>query len=137
MWLRSERISRRLRGRLSLSGVSASKGTSHRTQLSTARKLPSINSTSRVITSGRCGRLSQWRRRSSNFLKEVSCDLYMKVIFNCCIIRLSYTSKSDLLPSSVLSLHTLTVNDLCRSFVPHSLLKQTLQNSQHYILVNE
>ncbi|XP_032673011.1 CTD small phosphatase-like protein 2 isoform X1 [Odontomachus brunneus] len=70
MWLRSERISRRLRGRLSLSGVSASKGTSHRTQLGTARKLPSINSTSRVITSSRCGRLSQWRRRSSNFLKE-------------------------------------------------------------------
>lgn len=75
MWLRSERISRRLRGRLSLSGVSASKGTGHRAQLGTARKLPSINSSSRAITSGRYGRLSQWRRRSSNFLKEVSREL--------------------------------------------------------------
>ncbi|EFN76554.1 CTD small phosphatase-like protein 2 [Harpegnathos saltator] len=70
MWLRSERISRRLRGRLCLSGVSASKGTSHRAQLATARKLPSINNSSRVIASSRCGRLTQWRRRSSNFLKE-------------------------------------------------------------------
>lgn len=72
MWLRSERISRRLRGRLSLSGVTASKATSHRTQVGTARKVPHIGNSSRVITSSRCGRVNQWRRRSSSFLKEVS-----------------------------------------------------------------
>jgi len=72
MWLRSERISRRLRGRLSLSGVTASKATSHRTQVGTARKVPHIGNSSRVITSSRCSRLSQWRRRTSSFLKEVS-----------------------------------------------------------------
>jgi len=70
MWLRSERISRRLRGRLSLSGVTASKATGQRVQV--ARKVQHINNSSRVITSNKCSRLSQWRRRSSSFLKEVS-----------------------------------------------------------------
>ncbi|RLU23384.1 hypothetical protein DMN91_003588 [Ooceraea biroi] len=71
MWLRSERISRRLRGRLNLSGVTASKATGHRAQVGATRKLPHIGNSSRVITSSRCSRLSQWRRRSSSFLKEV------------------------------------------------------------------
>jgi len=70
MWLRSERISRRLRGRLS--GVTAPKATGHRAQVATARKVQYISNNSRVITSSKCSRLSQWRRRSSSFLKEVS-----------------------------------------------------------------
>jgi len=74
MWLRSERISRRLRGRLNLSGITTSKATGHRTQVGTSRKVPHIGNNSRVITSSRCGKLNQWRRRSSSFLKEVSCS---------------------------------------------------------------
>lgn len=70
MWLRSERISRRLRGRLNLSGVTASKATGHRAQVATARKVQHISNSSRIITSSKCSRLSQWRRRSSSFLKE-------------------------------------------------------------------
>ncbi|XP_020286209.1 CTD small phosphatase-like protein 2 isoform X2 [Pseudomyrmex gracilis] len=68
MWLRSERISRRLRGRLSI--TSTSKAASHRTQVGTARKVPYIGNSSRAIASNRCSRLTQWRRRLSSFLKE-------------------------------------------------------------------
>lgn len=71
MWLRSERFSRRLRGRLTLNSVTTSKSSSHRTQVGATRKVSHINSSGRVITSGRCGRVSHWRRRPSNLLKEV------------------------------------------------------------------
>ncbi|XP_033231223.1 CTD small phosphatase-like protein 2 [Belonocnema kinseyi] len=71
MWLRSEHLSRRLRGRLSTKCVAGPKVTERRVQTGAVRKVPAINNSSqRVNTSSRCGRLSRWRRRSPNFLKE-------------------------------------------------------------------
>lgn len=76
MWLRSEHVSRRLRGRLSTgSNVStgANKVSSSRVQGGAVRKVPAVNNSSqRVNTSSRCGRLTRWRRRSPNLLKEVN-----------------------------------------------------------------
>lgn len=72
MWLRSEHVSRRLRGRLGTAVVTAAKGTGRRVQAGTVRKSPAINNSSqRVHTTSKCGRLSRWRRRSPNLLKEV------------------------------------------------------------------
>lgn len=72
MWLRSEHVSRRLRGRLGTNSVQGPKVSGRRVQSGTVRKVPAINNSSqRVNTSSRCGRLSRWRRRSPNFLKEV------------------------------------------------------------------
>ena len=76
MWLRSEHVSRRLRGRLSTgTNVTASgtnKVSSSRVQGGAVRKVPAVNNSSqRVNTSSRCGRLTRWRRRSPNLLKEV------------------------------------------------------------------
>ncbi|XP_051169928.1 CTD small phosphatase-like protein 2 [Leptopilina boulardi] len=71
MWLRSEHVSRRLRGRLGTNSVQGSKVSVRRVQTGAVRKVPAINNSSqRVNTSSRCGRLSRWRRRSPNFLKE-------------------------------------------------------------------
>ncbi|XP_043462480.1 CTD small phosphatase-like protein 2 [Leptopilina heterotoma] len=71
MWLRSEHVSRRLRGRLGTNSVQGAKVSGRRVQSGTVRKVPAINNSSqRVNTSSRCGRLSRWRRRSPNFLKE-------------------------------------------------------------------
>lgn len=82
MWLRSEHVSRRLRGRLGSAVASATKSTSRRVQTGTVRKSPAINNSSqRVHTTSKCGRLSRWRRRSPNFLKEVSKKKY-KIIYN-------------------------------------------------------
>ena len=73
MWLRSEHVSRRLRGRLGTKCVTGPKITQRRVQTGAVRKVPAINNSSqRVNTSSRCGRLSRWRRRSPNFLKEVN-----------------------------------------------------------------
>ncbi|XP_058806610.1 CTD small phosphatase-like protein 2 isoform X2 [Phymastichus coffea] len=70
MWLRSEHVSRRLRGRLG-STASASKSSGRRVQGGFVRKVPAINnSNQRVHTTSKCGRLSRWRRRSPNLLKE-------------------------------------------------------------------
>ncbi|XP_024937527.1 uncharacterized protein LOC107264472 isoform X2 [Cephus cinctus] len=71
MWLRSEHVSRRLRGRLGTGGASGSKVSGSRVQAGAVRKVPAINNSSqRVSTSSRCGRLTRWRRRSPNLLKE-------------------------------------------------------------------
>lgn len=72
MWLRSEHISRRLRGRLGTANISVTKAFSRRVQVGTVRKSPAINNSSqRVNTLSRCGRLSRWRRRSPHLFKEV------------------------------------------------------------------
>ncbi|KOC69458.1 CTD small phosphatase-like protein 2 [Habropoda laboriosa] len=71
MWLRSEHVSRRLRGRLSISCASGTKISNHRVQINSLRKLPSINNNShRINTPNKCGRLTRWRRRCTHFLKE-------------------------------------------------------------------
>ncbi|XP_012274130.1 CTD small phosphatase-like protein 2-A isoform X2 [Orussus abietinus] len=71
MWLRSEHLSRRLRGRLSTGGVSGSKVSSSRVQVGAVRKISAIGKGSqRVGTSSRCSRLTRWRHRSPNLLKE-------------------------------------------------------------------
>lgn len=71
MWLRSEHVSRRLRGRLGTSGASGSKVSGSRVQAGAVRKVPAVNnSNQRVNTSSRCGRLTRWRRKSPNLLKE-------------------------------------------------------------------
>ncbi|XP_008216434.1 CTD small phosphatase-like protein 2 isoform X1 [Nasonia vitripennis] len=71
MWLRSEHVSRRLRGRLGTTVGPASKGAARRVQAGTVRKAPAINNSSqRVHTTSKCGRLSRWRRRSPHLLKE-------------------------------------------------------------------
>ncbi|XP_046478377.1 CTD small phosphatase-like protein 2 [Neodiprion pinetum] len=71
MWLRSEHVGRRLRGRLGAAGATSSKVTGSRVQSGAVRKIPAItNSNQRVNTSSRCGRLTRWRRRSPNLLKE-------------------------------------------------------------------
>ena len=71
MWLRSEHISRRLRGRLGISSLSRSKISNRRAQVGGLRKLPSISNNSRRInTPNKCGRLTRWRRRCTHFLKE-------------------------------------------------------------------
>ncbi|KAK9300323.1 hypothetical protein QLX08_006878 [Tetragonisca angustula] len=70
MWLRSEHVSKRLRGRLNVSCVSGTKISHHRVQASNLRKLPSIhNNNYRINTSNKCGRLTRWRHRC-HLLKE-------------------------------------------------------------------
>ncbi|XP_063984540.1 CTD small phosphatase-like protein 2-B [Diachasmimorpha longicaudata] len=65
MWLRSEHVGRRLRGRI----TSISK--LPRLQTPGVRKVPATNNSSqRVSTSSRCNRLSRWRRRPPSLLKE-------------------------------------------------------------------
>ncbi|XP_011301580.1 CTD small phosphatase-like protein 2 [Fopius arisanus] len=65
MWLRSEHVGRRLRGRI----TSISK--LPRLQTAGVRKVPAANNSSqRVTTSSRCNRLSRWRRRPPSLLKE-------------------------------------------------------------------
>ncbi|XP_012255451.1 CTD small phosphatase-like protein 2 isoform X2 [Athalia rosae] len=71
MWLRSEHVSRRLRGRLGTAGATSSKVTRSRVQSGAVRKIPAIaNNSQRVNTTSRCGRLTRWRQRSPNLLKE-------------------------------------------------------------------
>uniref|UniRef100_A0ABD2WM88 FCP1 homology domain-containing protein n=2 Tax=Trichogramma TaxID=7490 RepID=A0ABD2WM88_9HYME len=68
MWLRSEHLSRRLRGRCT---TSTAKGPDRKVQTGNVRKSPAIiNSSQRVHTTSKCGRLSRWQRRSPNLLKE-------------------------------------------------------------------
>lgn len=81
MWLRSEHVSRRLRGRLYISGVSGSKTSTGRVQAASARKVPFISSSNhRINTLRKCSRLTRWRHRSPNFLKEVSMKLLYKIL---------------------------------------------------------
>lgn len=81
MWLRSEHVSRRLRGRLYISGVSGSKTSTGRVQGVSARKVPFISSSNhRINTLRKCSRLTRWRHRSPNFLKEVSMKLLHKIL---------------------------------------------------------
>jgi hypothetical protein len=55
MWLRSEHLSRRLRGRLSTAIVAATKSTGRRVQAGAVRKSPAINNSSqRVHTASKC-----------------------------------------------------------------------------------
>ncbi|KAG7209690.1 hypothetical protein KM043_011334 [Ampulex compressa] len=71
MWLRSEHVSRRLRGRLNVSGTTGSRVAGHRVQAGIIRKVPGISAgNQRLNTSGICSRLSRWTRRSPHFLKE-------------------------------------------------------------------
>nr|XP_033335884.1 CTD small phosphatase-like protein 2 [Megalopta genalis] len=71
MWLRSEHVRRRLRGRLNISSISRSKISNHRIQFSSLRKLPSIgNNSHRINKPNKCSRLTRWRRRCTHFLKE-------------------------------------------------------------------
>ncbi|KAK0175186.1 hypothetical protein PV327_008958 [Microctonus hyperodae] len=72
MWLRSEHVGRRLRGRIGAStGAVTGSKVSGRVQAGGVRKVPAINNSSqRVNTSSRCGRLTRWRRRSPSLLKE-------------------------------------------------------------------
>lgn len=71
MWLRSEHVGRRLRGRINSTSTFRTK-VSGRVQ-GGVRKVPAVNnSNQRVNTSSRCARLSRWRRRSPSLLKEVS-----------------------------------------------------------------
>ncbi|XP_060827108.1 CTD small phosphatase-like protein 2 isoform X1 [Bombus pascuorum] len=71
MWLRSEHVSRRLRGRLNVSCVSRTKTSHHRVQVSSLRKLPSVNNNNyRINTPNKCGRLTRWKHRCTHFLKE-------------------------------------------------------------------
>ncbi|XP_076752509.1 uncharacterized protein LOC143424374 [Xylocopa sonorina] len=72
MWLRSEHVSRRLRGRLNISCTSRTKISNHQVQVSSLRKLPSItnNSSHLINTSNKCGRLTRWKLRCTRFLKE-------------------------------------------------------------------
>lgn len=82
MWLRSEHVSRRLRGRLNVSCVSGTKISHHRVQASNLRKLPSIhNNNYRINTSNKCGRLTRWRHRC-HLLKEVCVNIYFSFNFN-------------------------------------------------------
>ncbi|XP_034951725.1 CTD small phosphatase-like protein 2 [Chelonus insularis] len=68
MWLRSEHVGRRLRGRLNSSATAGK--VSGRVQ-GGVRKVSTINNGSqRVNTSTRCGNLKRWRRRSPSLLKE-------------------------------------------------------------------
>lgn len=70
MWLRSEHVGRRLRGRI---GVVVKVGTKSRSRIQSGsvRKVPAVNNSSqRVNTSSRCGRLSRWKRRSPILIKE-------------------------------------------------------------------
>ncbi|XP_008557871.1 CTD small phosphatase-like protein 2 [Microplitis demolitor] len=69
MWLRSEHVGRRLRGRINSTSTFRTK-VSGRVQ-GGVRKVPAVNnSNQRVNTSSRCARLSRWRRRSPSLLKE-------------------------------------------------------------------
>lgn len=70
MWLRSEHVGRRLRGRI---GIATGASTKSRNRVqSGVRKVPATNNSSqRVNTTSRCGRLTRWRRRSPTLLKEV------------------------------------------------------------------
>ncbi|XP_012347822.1 CTD small phosphatase-like protein 2 isoform X2 [Apis florea] len=72
MWLRSEHVSRRLRGRLNISCTSETKIYNYRVQVRNIRKLPSINNSSNHINipNNKYGRLTRWRRRCTHFLKE-------------------------------------------------------------------
>lgn len=73
MWLRSEHVGRRLRGRINISTVPRSKVSNHRVQVGSLRKLPSIsNNNHRINSPNKCGRLTRWRHRCTHFLKEVS-----------------------------------------------------------------
>lgn len=70
MWLRSEHVGRRLRGRIGITTGATTKSRS-KVQSGTVRKVPATNSSSqRVNTTSRCGRLTRWRRRSPASLKE-------------------------------------------------------------------
>ncbi|XP_074107230.1 uncharacterized protein LOC141532686 [Cotesia typhae] len=70
MWLRSEHVGRRLRGRINSTASFRAK-VPGRIQ-GGVRKVPAVNNSSqRVNTSSRCARLSRWRRRSPSLLKEV------------------------------------------------------------------
>lgn len=85
MWLRSEHVSRRLRGRLSAGGgvavAGGSKVSGSRVQSRGIKKAPAIsNGSQRVNNSNRCGRLSRWSRRSSHLLNEVFYSLYFNSI---------------------------------------------------------
>ncbi|XP_057320571.1 CTD small phosphatase-like protein 2 [Microplitis mediator] len=69
MWLRSEHVGRRLRGRINSTSTFRTK-VSGRVQ-GGVRKVPAVNnSNQRVNTSSKCARLSRWRRRSPSLLKE-------------------------------------------------------------------
>ncbi|XP_043279417.1 CTD small phosphatase-like protein 2 isoform X2 [Venturia canescens] len=74
MWLRSEHVSRRLRGRLSTgsnNSTSSNRVSTGRVQGGGVRKLPTVNNnTQRVSTSNRCSRLTRWRQRPTSLLKE-------------------------------------------------------------------
>ncbi|XP_076182167.1 uncharacterized protein LOC143154176 isoform X1 [Ptiloglossa arizonensis] len=71
MWLRSEHVGRRLRGRINISTVPRSKVSNHRVQVGSLRKLPSIsNNNHRINSPNKCGRLTRWRHRCTHFLKE-------------------------------------------------------------------
>lgn len=77
MWLRSEHVSRRLRGRLNISCTSETKIYNYRVQVRNIRKLPSINNNSHHINiPNKYGRLTRWRRRCTHFLKEVCITFY-------------------------------------------------------------
>ncbi|XP_044591169.1 CTD small phosphatase-like protein 2 isoform X2 [Cotesia glomerata] len=70
MWLRSEHVGRRLRGRINSTASFRAKVPGRIP--GGVRKVPAVNNSSqRVNTSSRCARLSRWRRRSPNLLKEV------------------------------------------------------------------
>ncbi|KAF7996418.1 hypothetical protein HCN44_002050 [Aphidius gifuensis] len=71
MWLRSEHVGRRLRGRIGIATGTSTKSR-NRVQSVSVRKVPATNNSSqRVNTTSRCGRLTRWRRRSPTLLKEV------------------------------------------------------------------
>ncbi|XP_076390441.1 uncharacterized protein LOC100878960 isoform X1 [Megachile rotundata] len=71
MWLRSEHVGRRLRGRLNINTASRTKISNHRLQISSFRKLPSVsNNNHRTDIPNKCGRLTRWRHRCIHFLKE-------------------------------------------------------------------
>lgn len=83
MWLRSEHVSRRLRGRLNVSCVSRTKTSHHRVQVSSLRKLPSVNNNNyRINTPNKCGRLTRWKHRCTHFLKEVCISIYFSFDLN-------------------------------------------------------
>lgn len=99
MWLRSEHVSRRLRGRLNNSCTSETKIYNYRVQVRNIRKLPSVNNNNhRINVPNKYGRLTRWRRRCTHFLKEVCIIFYFFffLILNlnsyiCCIFLCFYS----------------------------------------------
>lgn len=86
MWLRSEHVSRRLRGRLNINTASRTKISHHRLQVSSFRKLPSVsNNNHRIDIPNKCSRLTRWRRRCTHFLKEVSNKFLFKLSTYMCL----------------------------------------------------